>query len=131
MVPLQEHQRPAAVLVQQLLSPLLQGQLGLPLLLALHQDPTGGYGVHHGIHADRLGLAHVLCDNETRYQPGLHLHIGTEMAVKRTLLAVSPGGLVVAAEPPRGVGKHICGTVSRVLLASRPRLHSRTSSVGF
>jgi len=60
MVPLQEHQRPAPVLVQQLLSALLQGQLGVALLLALHQASAHGQGVHHGLDTDLLRLAHAL-----------------------------------------------------------------------
>ena len=64
MVPLQEHQRSAPVLLHQLLSALLYAQLSLSFLLALHQTSTPGYGLHHGVHTGGLSLAHVLCDNK-------------------------------------------------------------------
>ncbi len=64
MVPLQEHQWSAPVLMQQLLSALLQGQLSLPYLLALHRASTRGYGLYHVVNAAGLCLAHVLCDEQ-------------------------------------------------------------------
>lgn len=60
MVPLQEHQRPAAVLMQQLLSALLHGQLSLSDLLALHQNAAHSYGLHHGIHTAGLAQVYIL-----------------------------------------------------------------------
>lgn len=64
MVPLQEHQRPAAVLMQQLLSALLHGQLSLSDLLALHQDAAHSYGLHHGIHTAGLAQVYILYDEQ-------------------------------------------------------------------
>lgn len=60
MVPLQEHQRSAPVLMQQLLSALLQGQLRLSDLLALHRAPALSNGLHHVINTGSLSPAHTL-----------------------------------------------------------------------
>lgn len=60
MVPLQEHQGPAPVLTQQLLSALLQGQLRLSDLLALHRAPTLGDGLHHAVNTGGLSRTHAL-----------------------------------------------------------------------
>lgn len=60
LVPLQEDQRPAPVLTQQLLSALLQGQLRLSDLLALHRTPALSNGLHHVINTGSLSPAHTL-----------------------------------------------------------------------
>lgn len=70
MVPLQEHQRFAPVLPQQLLSALRQAQLRLPHLLALHRAPAPSDGLNHVTHARRLSLAHVLY-NEREQQDNI------------------------------------------------------------
>lgn len=61
MVPLQEHQRSAPVLTQQLLFALLQGQFGLSDLLALHRASALSNGLHHVVNTGGLSPAHTLC----------------------------------------------------------------------
>lgn len=61
MIPLQEHQRSARVLTQQLLFPLFQGQFRFSDLLALHRAPTLSNGLHHVIDTGSFSLAHTLC----------------------------------------------------------------------
>lgn len=56
VVPLQEHQRPAAELLQQLLSALPEAQLSLPDLLAPHLAAAHGHVCQHGVHAAGLAL---------------------------------------------------------------------------
>lgn len=94
MVPLQEHQRPAPVLMQQLLFALLQGQLSLSDLLALHRASTQGNGLHHVIYTGGLSPAHALYDQQSDdgWQVFV-LHVCEVLLV----LVVSPGSLAVLA----------------------------------
>lgn len=71
MVPLQEHQRSAPVLPQQLLFALLQGQFRLSDLLALHGAPTLSNGLNHVINTGSLSPAHTL--QKTRVLEGQSL----------------------------------------------------------
>lgn len=117
MVPLQEHQRPAPVLLQQLLSALLRAQLSLSDLLALHRTSTLGYGLHHVIYTDGLCRAHAL------YGGQKHNRISRIKTVRRgriftlyvnlQILVMLPGRPAEAAGRLRvWMSCHISGSVS-------------------
>lgn len=91
MIPLQENQRFASVLTQQLLSSLLQGQLSVSDLLALHQAPTLGYGLYHSVKKTGLHMALTLKQKKTNKQTKTNIScLNTELFLIHVTASLHP-----------------------------------------
>ena len=111
MIPLQEHQGSLCVLKLQLPSPLLQAQLSLPDLLALHQAPAGGHRVQHGVHTGGLSPTRELRRYRhvsNRHNTHTHTHT-TAGFVSAGLTGMSGGGCSVSV---RRIGSYLQDAVT-------------------